>query len=250
VHNLAWKLAAVIRGETAEALLDSYSRERRPVAIRNAEQSLRSFFDHAQIDDALGLSDGGSAEAGWAELAVLFSSTPAAEKKRRKLIEALSRKRCEFGAHNLEIGFRYDSGALVPEEVVDSVHDPISFEPSARPGARMPHVWLGSPLEARSTYEIVNDRNCTLFVGDRATDWASSAATIRSERNLALDIVVVGGPGGLRDESGEWARQTSTTDTGAVLVRPDHHVAWRSPGAVENPLDALRSALNAVLPPA
>ena len=31
-HNLAWKLAAVLRGEAADALLDSYQPERRPRA--------------------------------------------------------------------------------------------------------------------------------------------------------------------------------------------------------------------------
>ena len=39
-HNLAWKLAAVVAGEAADPLLDTYERERQPVARRNADQSL------------------------------------------------------------------------------------------------------------------------------------------------------------------------------------------------------------------
>ena len=38
-HNLAWKLAHVIRGEDGPELLDSYEAERQPVARRNAEQA-------------------------------------------------------------------------------------------------------------------------------------------------------------------------------------------------------------------
>ncbi|MEZ5722926.1 MAG: FAD-dependent monooxygenase [Paracoccaceae bacterium] len=33
--NIGWKLAAVIKGQAALALLDSYAAERRPVALRN-----------------------------------------------------------------------------------------------------------------------------------------------------------------------------------------------------------------------
>lgn len=45
-HNLAWKLAHVLRGEADPTLLDTYERERRPVAYRNGEQAwLRTDFD-------------------------------------------------------------------------------------------------------------------------------------------------------------------------------------------------------------
>jgi putative polyketide hydroxylase len=38
VHNLAWKLAAVLRGEATQALLDTYDAERRPIAWLRHEQ--------------------------------------------------------------------------------------------------------------------------------------------------------------------------------------------------------------------
>lgn len=45
-HNLAWKLAATLRGDADAALLDSYDSERRPLAVRNGHQALlRSDFD-------------------------------------------------------------------------------------------------------------------------------------------------------------------------------------------------------------
>ncbi|MBN6036873.1 FAD-dependent monooxygenase [Amycolatopsis sp. 195334CR] len=41
VHNLGWKLAAVLRGEAAPRLLDSYDAERRPAGWFAADQSTR-----------------------------------------------------------------------------------------------------------------------------------------------------------------------------------------------------------------
>jgi putative polyketide hydroxylase len=54
VHNLAWKLAAVLRGEAAPALLDSYDTERRPAGWFAADQSSRRVRDlRGQPDPAL-----------------------------------------------------------------------------------------------------------------------------------------------------------------------------------------------------
>ena len=38
-HNLAWKLAAVLRGQAGAALLDTYQQERQPVGARNADET-------------------------------------------------------------------------------------------------------------------------------------------------------------------------------------------------------------------
>lgn len=42
VHNLAYKIAAVIQGSAARQILDSYNGERRPVAMINAAQSVKN----------------------------------------------------------------------------------------------------------------------------------------------------------------------------------------------------------------
>lgn len=45
-HNLAWKLASVLSGQSEASLLESYEHERRPVAVRNGRQAwLRTDFD-------------------------------------------------------------------------------------------------------------------------------------------------------------------------------------------------------------
>jgi 2-polyprenyl-6-methoxyphenol hydroxylase-like FAD-dependent oxidoreductase len=57
VANLAWKLAAVQRGEAGPALLDTYDAERRPVATLVAEESVRRMLDPASVI-SVGVADG------------------------------------------------------------------------------------------------------------------------------------------------------------------------------------------------
>ena len=65
VHDLTWKLASVLSGVADRTLLESYEAERQPVAQQIVEQALSSFFQHAEIDQAIGL-DPEDPEAGWA----------------------------------------------------------------------------------------------------------------------------------------------------------------------------------------
>src|SRR5690606_9478745 len=46
-HNLAWKLASVLRGDADEALLTTYDAERRPVARFTAEQAYARYVARA-----------------------------------------------------------------------------------------------------------------------------------------------------------------------------------------------------------
>jgi len=54
VHNLCWKLAAVLGGQASDALLDTYESERRPVDQRNVQRSLENAVNHLQMISALG----------------------------------------------------------------------------------------------------------------------------------------------------------------------------------------------------
>jgi len=61
-------------------------------------------------------------------------------------------------------------------------------------------------------------------------------------------VITIGARTGLVDRDATWREQSRVAEDGAVLVRPDHHVAWRSPGAAPDPLAALREAFEVVLP--
>lgn len=66
---------------------------------------------------------------------------------------------------------------------------------------------------------------------------------------FGLDIVVrlVGPRRKIEDLTGDWARAREITDSGCILVRPDHHVAWRSEAVTSNPAADLRRVLAKIL---
>ena len=53
----------------------------------------------------------------------------------------------------------------------------------------------------------------------------------------------VGSNGDLSDPDGTWHQVYGIDTDGAVLVRPDGHVAWRSRSGVANPAEVLRKAI-------
>ena len=47
-------------------------------------------------------------------------------------------------------------------------------------------------------------------------------------------------------EPGAWLRYRQIGDDGAILVRPDRFIAWRTPRSVDDPQGALASALSQI----
>jgi putative polyketide hydroxylase len=142
---------------------------------------------------------------------------------------------------SIVLGYRYRAGALVPEpgdaDDPRPVEDP--FTPSGRPGTRAPHVVLDRDGETISTLDLFG-AGFVLLAGPDGDAWVDGVD--------GLTVHVVGSPH-LRDVAGSWAWTYGVTSAGAVLVRPDGYIAWRSPEAAAAPADALREALDGVLSP-
>ena len=242
-HNLAWKLALVLRGDADPQLLETYGTERRPIALHNAEQSLASFFAHAEIDEAIGI-DPGSPETGWRAVEALFAEGTGAGPTgpvRARLNAAVDRKGREFSALGREIGYRYALGTAAGA-IPNADDDGCQFEPSGAVGGRMPHAWVGSVVERVSTFDLTAPDRFTLFVGEAGQAWRAAASALGGP----LDVITIGSDG-LADATGAWTHQTEMGSAGAILVRPDHHIAWRAettPADAESALaDALAGAL-------
>jgi 2,4-dichlorophenol 6-monooxygenase len=119
----------------------------------------------------------------------------------------------------------------------------IEFESTARPGHHVPHVWLNRSGEQVSTSDLIAATGLTLFVDVAGgIDWAGTAA------GLPVTVIEVGAE--LSDATGGWAAVRGTAPSGAVLVRPDRHVAWRSREAPADPPAELARVVAAVLRPA
>ncbi|NJM83006.1 MAG: FAD-dependent monooxygenase [Tabrizicola sp.] len=246
--NLAWKLAHVLRGQAGPGLLDSYSQERAPIAkeiVRRANQSMSEF---GPIFGALGMGTEVSQSALDANLDHLAS--PDGEPMRVALREAIANKRYEFDAHGIEMNQRYTSAAVLADGTrPDFARDPVlHYQATTFPGARLPHVWLEDAAgRLVSSLDICGHGRFTLLTGVSGAPWAEAATQVAQGLSLDLQVELIGPRQTYRDPSGDWARAREIKDDGAMLVRPDHHVAWRSAGMTASPHDDLRATLAALL---
>lgn len=241
--NLTWKLAAVLDGKAPDSLLDSYERERRPIAAFNTSHSLENAGRHAPIGSALGLSPELTEEEGWEQIAIFTSDTPEGAARRAAVALAVAANANDYSQLNVEAGFTYAAGAFVADgsPVPASADSPIDFVPNTRPGHHLPHVWLrhtdGATAEDPvSTLDLVSTSHFTLFVDPSAAgEWRAAASA------LPVTVIVIA------DEDAEWAKVREVGAGGAVLARPDRKVGWRSPRLPENAPIALASALGTIL---
>jgi 2,4-dichlorophenol 6-monooxygenase len=198
------------------------------------------------IDVAIGLAPGQN-DANRAAFERLFSDTAAGATARAILEEAMNIQRIGPQAHDMEIGYSYEAGALVCDGTPPGPRDPMAgiYQPSTRPGSRLPHVWLEGPQGRIATHQLVRPgRFCLLCNGDR---WRGAASHASESCRIAVDLVPIGGEAPYRDIDGGWARRGQVDPGGAILVRPDGHVGWRSIACPADPAAALEKALRAVL---
>jgi FAD binding domain-containing protein/aromatic ring hydroxylase-like protein len=133
-HNLAWKLAAVVKGDAGPALLDTYEAERLPLCELTVRQAYTRYA--TRVVPERGTDD--------AEPFV-----PDIE---------------------LEIGLVMRSPAIVSEDDDDGALHLSPAELDGRPGTRAPHVWLG---DDRSTLDLFGSEFAVLRpAGDGVDDWA------------------------------------------------------------------------------
>jgi hypothetical protein len=201
--NLGWKLAAVLQGFAGEALLDSYDAERRPIAHRNTAYA-RSMADSiGRIKIAPTVDDNGAE----------------AVQIREDLGAALAvHVRREFNAPGLHLGLRYEDSPIVANEGgAWSADLPGEYFPSARPGARAPHIWLDIDGVKTSLFDLFGkDFTLLCFNQSKSDDW------LQASQDMGLHLTV------LPCSSAE-ARLLYGADL--ILIRPDHHVAWRGDAA-------------------
>lgn len=220
-HNLAWKLAAVDAGWAADALLDTYESERRPVARENADVSMRNAARMLEVHQAL--ASGGEPE---------------------RVRAAIANQAEHFDMLGLQLGYCYGSGALVSDgSAAPAPANPVrEFAPSARPGARLPHAWVERAGTRVSTLDLVAHDRFTLIAGSAHAAWCAAAESLAAP---PLQVLALGRD--LADDGGRIAELLGIAPEGALLVRPDQHVAWRSARGAANPHQELRAAFAQIL---
>ncbi|BEL05540.1 FAD-dependent monooxygenase [Actinoplanes sichuanensis] len=249
-YNLAWKIAAVLRGQAGPALLDTYTTERAPVAEQIVLRANRSSREFVQFFEVLGLLDARDEAEMAARIEERKANTPAGAAKRAALVTAMELKHYEFNAHGVELGQFYESAAIVGDGSARPAptRDPeLYYQPSTVPGSRLPHVWVGTTEQRLSTLDLAPMTRFTLFTGISGEPWAAAAEKVADQLGVPLETVVIGPGRAVTDLYYDWARIREVAEDGAILVRPDKHIAWRSATLPADPGRMLHDALAAVL---
>ena len=214
--DLSWKMTAVLAGWGGQTLMASYDIERRPIGLRNVREAsgnLGRMLSPGRNPSLLDRTDDGAGTR---------------ETVGRELAEAMQREWNTLGIH---LGYRYDESPICLPDGTDVPPDEVmTYSPSARPGARAPHVWLE---DGRSTLDLFGRKFVLLRLGGGAPD-GDGLVTAAARCGMPLDVVA------LENEA-----IAAAYERALVLVRPDGHVAWRGDAVPDDAaalIDCVRGA--------
>jgi putative polyketide hydroxylase len=205
-YNIAWKLEAVLERRAGDRLLDTHDLERRPVAERTMAQAL-------------------------ARLQAWFKDPSGRLPPPEPIVDD----------YQVIFGYRYREGALIPEPPIPpgAFEDP--RQPSGRPGSRAPQLIVERGGTRVSTIDLFAGR-WVFFVGPRG-DWREAGARVATHSPFEFHLHALGPDGDLRDVENHWSAAYGVESDGAVLIRPDGFIAWRSHSASPDPTSTLQSTL-------
>ncbi len=197
----------MVKGQANASLLDTYEAERRPVALELSKRIVE-------------------------RQAKRFGTGPEQDRT---------------DDQNWTLGQRYRSSAMVGADHEAVFGD--RLDTRAAVGTRAPHLWLDRDGQRISTHDLFQDA-FVLLTGSAGTPWQAAADAVGDRRCMPLRPWRVGSESDqvdLVDVENRWLSRYGVGVDGAVLVRPDGYVAWRSATAVDNPRSRLANAMHQIL---
>ena len=222
VHNLAWKLAAVLNGQATKALLETYDVERLPVGLEAAEASASGADERGLI----------SVERNWT------------------VARGWLRRMPLISGH----GYGYASRAICYEDT--SPLGGLTWRPwtlptlvlsiDGRPGRRTPHVLVTNQGKCISTLDLCG-KSFVLLAGADGAPWVDAAKEVSSVLSVDIAAYTVGPEGDLILAKGTFESAAGVSSQGAILVRPDDFVVWRERRVPSNREAKLEQAMRQAL---
>lgn len=218
-HNIVWKIGYAIREgcQISKRFLNTYTEERRPVALSNAKQSAINELHMRQLDtECVDLIRKDNADHKTGIASGIFKEPQV----HGRVMEAIERNRDHFNSLGLQLGYIYGR-----PDAQDAMNDCSTYQASFQIGARLPHSWLSSDNSESvhshreiSTLDLVSYSGYTLFTLD-------AVAQPRIKRQIGkvtiqLSFVDLRG----WKHSPEWATQAGLVTSKMLLVRPDQHI--------------------------
>lgn len=188
-----------------------------------------------------------------AKLNLLSSTTPEGQKLRNQMQTALQRINREEHGLGIEMNQRYKSSAIYHADQSEApafTTDPLEhYQPTTYPGARLPHVWLNNtiPSKRMSTLDLAGKGKFALFTGIGGEQWKSVAEEISKELGVPIVAYSIGFRQDYEDVYLDWAKVRDVNESGCILVRPDHFVAWRCRQWEDNGGSQLKAVMKTVL---
>lgn len=238
--NIGWKLAAVLQNKADISLLDTYETERRPVGLRNCDWGLFTFSNMSVLQAAVGLQPGAK-EYNDERFRRIFENSAYGRTALGHIQRIIRTQQIEFSAHDVELGFVYNKGAFVPDGSRLPPVDPEGqiYTPTTRPGHRLPHAWIeDNKRGVVSTHDllVVGTHDFFLITDENGDAWVTAAKYISKSMNLSIGTAKIRTRGDSKGEDlyfdyqDQWAKLREIENGGAILIRPDNFVAWRSYG--------------------
>ncbi|WP_439873715.1 FAD-dependent oxidoreductase [Bacillus mycoides] len=204
-HNLAWKLAAVIKGAAKPKLLETYHEERYPVA--------KLTTDHAS--------------------SILFRAA-GREEGNLSNMDSLA----------VTVGYQYCSEAIIDE--CNTPHRMNIVDLNGRPGTRAPHFWGTYEGKEVSILDLFGS-NFLLLTGAEPSAWTEAANVVLSRLGVKIKVYQVGLAGDFIDQGNFFRKLYGIENGGAVVIRPDGFIGWRTENEVVNPGILLEVIMNRLL---
>jgi putative polyketide hydroxylase len=209
-------LAAVIRAQAGQELLATYQAERHPVGRFAAHQSLTG---------------------------------PAATVFQKGTKSELLPQKEDLPIFFPIVGYRYRSQAVVASDAAGSEQEIALLDRqdlTGEPGTRVPHLWLERQGRRISILDLLDGR-FVLLTGTGGIAWGDAAAAIADKTGIGLAHFRIGADANLLDVENSWQAKMGVSSDGAVLLRPDGFVAWRSCTLATRPESSLLQALSQIL---
>jgi 2,4-dichlorophenol 6-monooxygenase len=267
-HNLAWKLAWVMKGRASAELLQTYEIERKPVAQMNCDHSVQNFVRMDELLQPVGMDlarmrrIGPLIQSKWSgmlprtlryrllrcatawglrRLARFEATNSRGAAAREMFIRKIPSQRSHYHFLGIDLGFQYQSAAIAGDVGNPRAHCPSisEYQPTTLPGARLPHCWVEHRNDIISTHDLVCPNRLILIATEgKGNAWRSIVASLETQFGLPLDCRLISPTEkSIRHRDGSTVHHESRTDwriireiaeDGALLIRPDGHIAWRS----------------------
>jgi hypothetical protein len=141
------------------------------------------------------------------------------------------------------MGYIYRSAGISIEAADNDAKAENPLSPSGRPGTRLAHVPLARSDVMISTHDLIG-AGFTLLAAPGGGAWMAAARILKAQ-GAPLDAYRIDADA--IDSEGLFLERTGLARDGALLVRPDGFIAWRSRGGEADPLGALGEALGRAL---